>query len=188
VIGVIFGHLGLAFLFKAKFYSKSFMLLVVFCYLPDLFYYLFFGIQWVLVIDYPPILSGVLRPLLSITGFSLSFIDYPIPLSHSIALYLIFSSIFLLVFFIHKRSLGGLIFTGALFTHLLADFLLPDATIGVPIVYPFYPFDPSIAHALPYFIWDSSFFWLIDLSVFILGFFMGLWAFSKKGGQADIVP
>ena len=185
---MIFGHLGLSLLFKAKFYNKSFLLLIIFSYLPDLLYYLFFGVQWVLVIDYPPFLSGVLRPLLSMTGTSISFIDYPIPLSHSIALYMIFASIFLFALFIHKRSLGGLIFTGALFIHLLADFLMPDATLAVPIVYPFYPFDPSIAHSLPYFMWDSSFFWLADLTILILGFFAGLWAFSKKSGRADIVP
>jgi len=183
---MIFGHFGLALLLKAKFYNKSFFLLIIFCYLPDILYYLFFGIQWVLIIDYPPILTGALRPLLSMTGSSISFIDYPIPLSHSIALYLIFSFILLITLFIQKRSLGGLLFTGAIFTHLLADFLVPDATLGVPIVYPFYPFDPAITHALPYFLWDSTYFWLIDLSIFILGFFMGLWAFSKKSGRADI--
>jgi hypothetical protein len=183
---MIFGHLGLAMLLKAKYYSKSLIFLIIFCYLPDIVFYVFFGVQWTLITDYPPIWSGLLRPILSLTGTHLSFIDYPLPLSHSIILYVLFTFILLLGFSARKRSILGLIFTVALFSHLLFDILIPDATIGVPIVYPFYPFDPAITHYVPFLAWDNAVFWLIDLSVFIFGFFTVLWAFSKKSGQEEL--
>jgi len=184
---MIFGHFGLAILLKAKYYNKSLIYLLFFCYLPDILFYIFFGIQWTLVTNYAPILTGLLRPLLSLTKTSLSFINKPLPLSHSIILYVLFAIILLVGFSARKRSIVGLVFVIALFSHLLFDILLPDATISIPIVYPFYPFDPSITDYIPFPIWDNAIFWLIDLAVFIFGFFVGLWAFSKKSGREEIL-
>jgi membrane-bound metal-dependent hydrolase YbcI (DUF457 family) len=118
-------------------------------------------------------------------GTSISFVEYPSSLSHSIALYALFIFIFVLGFSIKKRSIVGLVFVGAIFSHLLFDFLVPDPNL-TKLVYLLYPFDPSNINSLYRFPLSDANFWLIDLSVFILGIFIGLWAFSKKSGRADL--
>ncbi|HUY00738.1 MAG TPA: hypothetical protein VMV49_14350 [Candidatus Deferrimicrobium sp.] len=127
-----------------------------------------------------PLLNGLFQWILEMTNADFSLIDNSIPLSHSIALWLIFISIFLILLGTRKKLVAGLLFSGAILSHLLVDFLLPDANRGVPLVYPFYPFDPSLYHFLPYIYIDAMVFWLVDLSIFILGLFVLLWAFSKK--------
>lgn len=180
---MIFGHLGLAFLFKAKFYNRSLLALVIFCYLPDLIYYILFGTQYILVMDYPPINFGVIRWLISITGSDITLIKNPVPLSHSVILYTIFIVVFV-VLLIPRGHVKRVLFYGAIIlVHLLFDFLLPDANMKVPLVYLFYPFDPSIANFLPYLYWDALVFWFLDFLIFIAGFFVLLWAFSKNVGR-----
>jgi len=182
---MIFGHFGLALLFKAKFYRRSLILILICCYLPDILFYIFFGIQWTLTMPYSSVFNGLLKWILSITGTTITLVDYPLPLSHSIIIYFIFGIFFLLIYFMKKHSIAGLFYLGIIFIHLLFDFLLPDVTFGVPIVYPLYPFDPVLTHAFPYLFIDADIFWLIDLTIFLVGFFVILWAFSKKEGRTD---
>lgn len=182
---MIFGHLGLALLLKSKFYKRSAIFLIICCFLPDIIYYTLFGINYVVVMDYPLINGGLLRWLISWSGAEFTFLDNPIPLSHSIALWLIGISIFITLFALKNRIVPALMYSGAILSHLLLDFLLPDAHVGFPLVYPWYPFDPALNHFLPYFFLDRSLFWLIDLLVLIAGFFAILWAFSKNEAQLE---
>ena len=181
---MIFGHFGLAFLFKSKFYKKSSIIfLLICCYLPDILLVLFFGIEWVIRMPYPPILYGMIRNILTLGGDSYTFIDDPSMPSHSVIIFLIFISIFLIFFIGRKKLASGLVYGGAIFSHLLFDLLLPDTNRLKPIVYPLYPFDSA---PLEFYILDANLFWLIDLSIFILGFFVILWAFSRyeeRGGD-----
>ncbi|MFX1293762.1 MAG: hypothetical protein ACFFD2_02715 [Promethearchaeota archaeon] len=176
---MIFGHFGFALLVKAKFYKRSLILILICSYLPDLLFYILFGIQWTLVMSYSPVFNGLLRWILSISETSFSLTDDPSAPSHSIILYIIFISIILIYLVIRKKIVSGVIYGGVILSHILFDLILPDANRGKPIVYPFYPF--YSAH-LELYILDATLFWLIDLSIFIVGFFLMLWAFSKKEG------
>lgn len=182
---MIFGHIGLAFLLKSKFYKKSSLLFLLFCsFLPDILFLAFFGIEWVIRMPYPPIFYGMIRSILTLAGGSYTFIDDPSMPSHSIIIFIIFISIFLIFFIGRKKLVSGLVYGGAIFSHLLFDLLLPDANRAKPIVYPFYPFDSA---PLEFYILDVNLFWLIDLSIFVLGFFVILWAFSRHEEQSGAI-
>ncbi|MHA1131286.1 MAG: hypothetical protein ACTSQI_12760 [Candidatus Helarchaeota archaeon] len=132
--------------------------------------------------SYNPIFNGLLRWILNLTGSEVSFIDDSSAPSHSIIIYVLFFCMVMLLLIPRKKVISGLIYGGMLFSHILFDLILPDANRGKPIVYPFYPFSKT---PLEFYIMDSTLFWLIDLSVFILGFFILLWAFSKKEGRIE---
>jgi hypothetical protein len=184
---MIFGHIGFAFLLKSAFYKRSLVFLLICSFLPDIVFYILFGIQWTVTVPHSPLLNGLFQWILTMTKTDFSLIDNPLPLSHSIALWLIVIGIFLILWGARKKLVPALFFGGVILSHLLFDFLLPDANMGVPLVYPFYPFDPSLTHFLPYLYIDASVFWLIDLSIFILGLFALLWAFSNKEGRTEII-
>ena len=175
---MIFGHLVIAFLLKSKFYKKSLLLFMIFCFLPDIIFYILFGMQYVVTMEYSTLNYGLLRWILSLAGTEISFVEFAQPLSHSLVLYAIFLEIFLVYFFTRKRIISGLVYSGAILSHLLCDFLMLDHYWGV---YLFYPFDPSLDHHLPYLGLDmysqNAVFWLIDLLIFLVGFFVLLWAF-----------
>ncbi len=181
---MIFGHLGIAFLFKSKFYNRSIIFLIICSYLPDILFYIFFGIQWTLLMPYNPIFNGVIRCILNVTGISISFIDDPSMPTHSLFLIILFLLLALFIALIYKHFKAILIYSGIILSHLLFDVLLPDANRGKPIVYPLYPINST---PFELYILDSTIFWLIDLSIFILGFFIILWAFSVKEGRTDTV-
>lgn len=184
---MIFGHLGIAFLLKSRFYKSSLILLIICCYIPDILFYIFFGIEWTIQMNYSSVYYGAIRWIVAISGSEFSLIKYPLPLSHSIIIYVIFISIFFIIYYYNKKSKVGLVYAAAIFIHLLCDYLLRDANIAAPIVYPLYPFDPSIYHFLPPdFILDANIFWMIDLLIFMIGFFLVLRAFSKNEGRGDL--
>jgi hypothetical protein len=181
---MIFGHLGLAFIFKAKFYKRSLILLILFSFLPDILFYVFFGIQWTIVMTYNPMFNGLLRWILNLTGTPVILVDDPSAPSHSIIVYVLFFSLILVLMTIgsRKKVVAGLIYGAILFSHILFDLLLPDANRGKAIVYPLYPFNQT---PLEFYIMSDTLFWLIDLSIFVLGFFLYLWAFSKHEGRVE---
>ncbi|MHA1266235.1 MAG: hypothetical protein ACTSRS_13465 [Candidatus Helarchaeota archaeon] len=164
---MIFGHLGIAFLLKSKFYKRSLILLIICCLLPDLLYYLLLGIQYLILLINPTLL----------------IVQYVIPITHSVILYVIFILFYMIFSIPRNQVVSALIYGAAILSHLLFDFLLPDANMGVPLVYLLYPFDSSIFHFLPYISIDANLFWFLDLLVFIIGFFVILWAFSKYEGR-----
>ncbi len=180
---MIFGHLGLAFIFKAKFYKRSLILLIILSFLPDILFYILFGIQWTMVMSYNPIFNGLLKWILNLTGSSPTLVDFASAPSHSIILYVMFFSLIIVLLGLHKKLVSGLIYGGIIFSHLLFDLILPDANRW-NIVYPLYPFDQTPLNLYQVGINDTIF-WLIDLSIFVLGFFLYLWAFSKNEGRVE---
>ncbi|NVM53087.1 MAG: hypothetical protein HWN66_05245 [Candidatus Helarchaeota archaeon] len=185
---MIFGHLGVAFFLKAKFYKRSLIILTIFSFLPDIIFYILFGTQNIMV-NYPPISNGLLGWLISVFGSDFALIDFPLPMSHSIVLYVMFISLFLILAFSRNRIGSGLIYSGAILSHFLFDFLMPDANLKPErIIYPFYPFDPDLLHGISRIPLNDSLFWVIDLIVFIAGFFVVLWAFSRNEAKWDYEP
>ncbi len=179
---MIFGHLGIAFLLKSKFYKRSLLLLIFLCYIPDIIYYL---ISWsVQYVSIPTYQYGLVHWILSVVGVEYSFAKNLIPLSHSIILYAIFLSLFLIYFLFHKRARSGLVYSLAIVSHLLLDIVFLDHYWGVSLLY---PFDPNANQWAPMYS-ESLYFWFIDLIIFIIGFFVILWAFSKYEGQQDLEP
>ena len=181
---MIFGHLGIAFLLKSKFYKRSLILLIILCYIPDIIYYV---ISWMLrYVSLPLYQYGLAHWLLSLFSIDTTWTKNLIPVSHSFILYVIFISVFLIYLVIHNRARSGLIYGFAIISHLIVDIIMLDHYWGV---YLLYPFDPNPTHSLPFLMYsDSVFFWLIDLVIFIIGFFTILWAFSKHEGRQELEP
>lgn len=179
---MIFGHLGIAFLLKSKFYKRSLILLVILCYIPDILYYF---ITWILqYVTLPTYEYGLAHWILALFGAESSWAKNLIPLSHSFILYLIFTAFLLAYLLFHSRIKAGLIYTFAFLSHLVVDIFLLDHYWGV---YLFFPFDSDPTHSLPFFVYtDSTIFWLVDLALFIAGFFAILWAFSKYEGREEL--
>lgn len=189
---MIFGHLGVAFLLKSKFYKRSLIILIPCCFIPDIIYFLFYGIQYIIVSNYPSIYNGLLGWILNLSGAEITITNIKsssMAFSHSIILYVIFLSFFLIYSFIHGRTSSRLIYVGAILGHLGLDILLLDHLYGV---FPLFPFEPTLEvfppqFFLPLFNFESAWFWIIDLSIFAAGFFVLLWAFSKyEGSELEI--
>ena len=181
---MIFGHLGIAFLLKSKFYKRSLILLIILCYIPDIIFYV---ISWMLrYVSLPLYQFGLAHWLLSLFSTDTSWTKNLTPVSHSIILYVIFISLFLIYLLVHNRIKSGLIYGFAVFSHLLLDILFLDHYWGDRGVYLLFPFDSA---SLPVLLTsDWLYFWFIDLGIFIIGFFTILWAFSKYEGRQELEP
>lgn len=183
---MIFGHFGIALMLKAKFYKRSLIYMLFFCFLPDIVFYILFFIQRSIIMPHPPYFNGLLQWILEITGIELSIEDNPLPFSHSMIIFSIFIMIALILTIPRKKLISGLIYSGAILSHFLFDFLLPDANIATPILYPLYPFNSTFF--IEPFLIDNMVFWMVDLLVFIGGFFIILWAFSRNEERGERLP
>ena len=181
---MIFGHLGIAFLLKSKFYKRSLILLIILCYIPDIIYYV---ISWLLrYVSLPLYQFGLAHWLLSLFSTDTSWTNNLIPVSHSVILYVIFISVFLIYLGFHNRVRSGLVYSLAIVSHLAVDIVFLEDNIwwGVSLLY---PFDPN-ANSWALIYSNSPYFWFIYLIIFIVGFFTILWAFSKHEGRQEFEP